>query len=795
MVLLATDGLLLRRGARDLVRVPALALREGWRVGVVGPNGSGKTTLLLALAGRFQPAEGRVLRPPGVDVALLAQAATAPPRGTLWDLAAAELAGLQALAHELERARPAADDPRDTGAGLRYADLLATFDQRGGFTAEARLRVGLSRVGVPEAAWPRPAEQAAGGERQRARLVGALTAASDVLLLDEPSNHLDLKGRAWLVEHLQARRGAVVLASHDRALLERVCTHVGRIEGGQLVVRRGSYAEVTQRVAGEARGRTRRDAARARRVAELERMAAELASFGHRGAQARKRRAERERVALQARAGAASTPPEPAPATVVATRSGAAAPAARGSEAANGPLLRARHLRVEGVLDDEHLELAAGQRLALVGPSGSGKSSLLALLAGARASDDMRTDLAWAAGTSLLYLDQVHRGLDPEASARAALEAWVTPAQTAGALAAAGLPHTVWERPSGSLSGGERARAALALLSVREADVLVLDEPTNDLDLPGIEALEALLCASRACIVLASHDEALVRALAAEVCAIEAGALVRYRGGLDGYRRGARRLEPTAADRLHDLGEDRLDRPDAPDAPDAPHPPDAPDAPATSTRTDSTTNAERETALEAERRAAEAALEDPLRLSERALERWRERRANAEAALLAGWDASLPPPEPRFRTREAGLPVFADRDGEDLVVQLGDGPALKVRRIGTVAHALPMPPPEGAGERSVLPWAWRALCHGAARLALYLLPVEVVQVASREALGGGPFERLDDTWWVARRTDLERSEGWLRVAAPTAAPGDGSASEHGGRRRRRKRRRRSRRGR
>ncbi len=792
MVLLTTEGLLLRRGARDLLRVPALALREGWRLGVVGPNGSGKTSLLLALAGRFQPAEGRVLRPPGVDVALLTQAATPASRGTLWDLAEAELAGLQALARELERARPKADDPRDSGAGLRYADLLATFDQRGGFTAETRLRAGLSRVGVPEATWRRAAEQAAGGERQRARLVGALTAASDVLLLDEPSNHLDLKGRAWLVEQLQARRGAVVLASHDRALLDRVCTHLGRIEGGQLVVRRGGYAEVTQRVAGEARGRARRDAARARRVAELERMAAELATFGHRGAQARKRRAERERDALRTQAGAASASPEPAPGTAFATRSPATAPAARGGTAPRGPLLRARHLRVEGVLDDERLELSPGQRLALVGPSGSGKSTLLALIAGVRASDDMRAELAWATGTSLLYLDQVNRGLDPEASARAALEAWVAPAQAAGALAAAGLPHTAWGRPSGSLSGGERARAALALLSVRDTDVLVLDEPTNDLDLPGIEALEAALSASRACIVLASHDEALVRALAAEVCAIEAGALVRYRGGLDGYRRGARRLEPTAADRLHGLGEDRLDRPDAPHPPDAT---DAADAPATSTRTASTTSAERETALEAERRAAEAALEDPLRLSERALERWRERRANAEAALLAGWDASLPPPEPRFRTREAGLPVFADRDGEDLVVQLGDGPALKVRRIGSIAHASPLPPPDGAAERSVLPWAWRALCHGAARLALYLLPVEVVQVASREALDGGPFAPLDDTWWVARRADLERSEGWLRAPTAAAARGDVRSSERHGRQQRGKRRRRSRRGR
>ena len=754
MILLSLHDLDLRRDERDLLRVASLDLAEGMRLGLVGANGSGKSTLLAAMAGALAPADGRVVRPPGVEVTLLTQSVAATPRVTLWDLARAELASLDALARDLERARPGAEDARDADAGLRYAELLAAFDQRGGFTADARLRVGLARVGVPESSWHRAAEAASGGERQRARLVGTLTAPSDVLLLDEPSNHLDLTGRAWLAEQLLGRRGAVVIASHDRALLDRVCSHVARIEAGQLVMRRGGYTEVAERVAGEDRGRGRREAARARRVAELERMAAELARFGHRGAATRRRRAERERAALLAESPVRADTPVAAPRD--ASRG---APTHTGGRRA-GVLLRARHLRVEGVLDDAHLTLTAAQRVALVGPSGSGKSTVLALVAGARESDDARAVLAWEDGTSLLYLDQVARGLDPERSAEEVLRDWVPAAQAAGALAAAGLPHAAWRRPCGSLSGGERARAALALVSVRDADVVVLDEPTNDLDLPGIEALEALLRASRACIVLASHDEALVRALDAEVCAVEAGALVRYRGGIDGYRRGSRRVEPTV-----DTG--ALDAATG-------------DGAAIGSSGDAITHGEPdEAALEAELRAAEAALEDPLRLSERERERWRARRAAAEAALVARADAALPAPAPRFRTREAGTDVTADRDGDALLVRLADGPAVHVRRVGRVAHLAPLPGAPGA-EHCTLPWAWRALCRGAARLALYLLPVDAVQVSSAVALAEAPFVALGDSWWVARRGDLERDEGWIRAEPLGEAP----RRERRGRRRR-----------
>jgi energy-coupling factor transporter ATP-binding protein EcfA2 len=311
-----------------------------------------------------------------------------------------------------------------------------------------------------------------------------------------------------------------------------------------------------------------------------------------------------------------------------------------------------------------------------------------------------------------------------------------------------GVGREVWDAPASTLSGGERARTGLALLVVREADVVLLDEPTNDLDLPTIETLEATLVAADAAIVVATHDERLVEALGAEVWAVEQGELVRYRGGVDGYRRGARRRERGLDAAPADAGARGAAARAATVVEDAEQgPSDGAD-------------------LDAALAQAEEALLDPTRASARDLARWRERRRELEARLLERWDATAAPPSPRFRTREAGLRVWADRDGEGLHVSLDGGPAVRVRRFGGVAHVVAV----AAADRDVLPWAWRALCHGAARLACYVLGVESVQVATEVDLSGGPYEPLAPGWWVARREELERREGWRRAGGPAPSP-------------------------
>jgi ATP-binding cassette subfamily F protein 3 len=704
-----------------------------------------------------------VRRAPGVWWTHVRQAEADDPEdgARLLDLAAAALAPLRALGAEVAATALALGDRPDAAALDAYGALQAAFEARGGYAADRRLAEALDRVGLADAA-ERAAAAASGGERRRARLAGALAAGVDVLLLDEPTNHLDLEARSWLGQRLLAHAGAVVFASHDRALIDAVATHVLVLgEPGPHRVRRGGWSAYVRDRAHADASDAKAAKLRARRVAELEAMAAELRAQGHRTAQVRRRRAEREAATL--RAEAAPTPGASGPRIALA---GAAV-------AAGGEVARFDHLTWGAVLDDAALTLHAGERLALVGPNGVGKSTLLRLIAGDLASEDPRARAWWRRGARVVHVDQLRRGLDDEVAPREALAAWVSEPRADGLLALVGLPRGAWSRPAATLSGGERARAAAALLMAREADVLLLDEPTNDLDLATIEALEGALAASPATIVIATHDARTIEALGAQVVTFEERRLVRWRGGLDGWRRGARRREPGAegaARAAAALADDALAPSRGPEGEDGEEL-GPPSVPAAASTTDLA-------AQDAARTAADLALDDPLRWSERELLRWRERRRSLEEALVLDVDRRLPAPRPAFRTREGGWPVWADRRDDGLAAWLDGGTAdgfiggaadpaaaVAVRVLDAdgrrVAHLVVA----RTDDRALAGWAWLALVVGAARLAFYVFDVDAVQVASDRPPGGG-FTAWAPGWWWWPRAELERAEGWGRVEAP-----------------------------
>jgi ATP-binding cassette subfamily F protein 3 len=770
-MLLRAESLTLRRGDRDLVRGLAFELGPGDRLALIGRNGCGKSTLLDALAGATAPVvDGRVRRAPGVWTARVAQAdgdAAGDVDGRLLDLAGAALAPLRALGAEVAAAAlrlGATPEPLELDA---YGALQAAYESRGGYDAERRLREALDRVGLVEV--ERAAATASGGERRRARLAGALAAGADLVLLDEPTNHLDLAARVWLATQLAAHPGAVVFASHDRALIDAAATHVLALDEPAPTVRRGGWTAWARQRAFADRADAKSARLRARRVAELEAMAAELRAQGHRTAQTRRRRAEREAAALRALPTVDAAGARPARLEVA-------------SAVAGGELARFDHLTWGEVLDDASLTLHAGERLALVGPNGSGKSTLLRLLAGELASEDPRAHARWRPGTRVLHLDQHGRGLDHATTPRAALGAWVSDARADGLLALVGLPHAAFARPVGTLSGGERARVGAALLMAREADVLLLDEPTNDLDVATIEALEAALAATPATVVLATHDARTIEALGAEVVTFEAGALVRWRGGLEGWRRGARRRE-----RGLEAPEGSPTDPDASGDADAAGVPASrpPDGASPGTATPAEAEVARAIARDAARAEVEAALDDPVRWSERERARWRTRRRVLEEALVEDVERGLTPPRPTFRTREGGWVVWGDRREGGLAAWLDGGdldPAARVAvRVlpagtGRVAHLVPT----AADDRCAAPWAWRALLGGAARLAFYALDVDAVQVATPRDPGGG-FEPWAPGWWWRARETFERAEGW-------GGGRDGGRAPRSRRRRRRPRR-------
>jgi ATP-binding cassette subfamily F protein 3 len=733
-MLIETRGLTLRRGDRELLSGFDWAVGAGERWALIGPNGVGKSTLLQALAGGAQAAvqDGDVRRAPGAWVASVAQHegdAAVPAGASLRDLAWAASAPLRELGTELER-RAAALGAAPSATQLEaYGAWEALFHDRGGYDVEARLDEALTRIGLADAA-KRDALAASGGERRRARLAGALVAGADVLLLDEPTNHLDLATRGWLAERLVRFGGAVVFASHDRAWIDAVATHVLLFGEGPPRRHEGGYTR--SRRAEDERQRTEAKAERLRRkrIAELEAMAAELRAQGHRRAEVRRRRATRELAGLQA--------VRPAP------RLGRASGVELNAETEGGELARFSHLTAGDVLHDADFALRGGERWALVGPSGSGKTTLLRLLAGETDSEDPRAERWWRAGTSVWFVDQHDRGLPDETAPLDVLAAWVGPARAASLLGQVRLTREAWSRPAATLSGGERARAGLALLMAREADVLLLDEPTNDLDLPMIEALEAALRATRAAVVIATHDARLLETLGAEVVTLEEGACVRWRGGLAGWRRGARRLEPGDPAFI---------------GPPAGFDPGGTGVSPRAELEDEAADVDRERAL------AEEVLSDPLRWGERERARWRARRRAAEEALLVAWDRHATAALPPYRTREAGWRVWGEPVDAGLRVWLEGDDGLgraTVRVAATAAGRVGHVVTARADDRCLTLSARRALVRGAARLAFYVHGVAAVQVAGADP---GGFESLAPGWWVWRRPVFEREEGWRRSSS------------------------------
>ena len=450
-------------------------------------------------------------------------------RGTVWAVAEGALAEVKRLEATLRDAETRLDE-----LGLaRYGELSALFEAAGGYKAEDALRAMLGRLGFAEVDLTRDVQTLSGGERARLALARALAGRADLLLLDEPSSYLDLPGKRWLEETLAASPETLLLASHDRALLDAVTTRTLHLKNGVVTSYRGPYSRFRAQV----------EHAAARRLREGARLAHERRSLTAR---------LREQPTLSARRGLgrrlARLPAAPPTAHEIA-------PAALTLDVAKlkpGQLvLEAQHLTLtqddKPLFNDVSLRLDAGDKVALVGPNGSGKTSLLNLLSGELESEDPEATVQVGRGVKLAVYDQQNRGLEDGVSLGEGLARSVSEARARSLLALVGLAD-MFDTPPELLSGGGRARAGIARLMATEAELLFLDEPSEGLDVEMVERLETALQDTPATFVLVSHDAALIDAVATRVVGLSDGELKEYRGGLAGYyaREAAARARPAA---------------------------------------------------------------------------------------------------------------------------------------------------------------------------------------------------------------------------------------------------------
>jgi ATPase subunit of ABC transporter with duplicated ATPase domains len=511
--MLSARGLTVEVGGSLLVEGVGFTVRAGDRVGLVGRNGAGKTSLLRVLGGMAPPKTGVIQRP-----AAFGYLPQDPRLDRIADhvTAVSHVLGgrdLDQLATRLEELRLKMEaQPGHEALVARWSRAHDRFEHAGGYAAEAEAKSLLAGLGLRLDRTEQQLKALSGGERRRVELARILFAGNEALLLDEPTNHLDNDARDWLLDFLRSYRGALVVVSHDLELLDESITRVlhldrpGEADIGELTEYKGTYSQY--RVA-RARDEERRAKIAAQQKTEIARLQALVDRWGAKQskaafANALETRIERIRSsavdAPTARRGLRLKLPDPPP----SGRTSLTVTGLTKSYGGGAP-----------VFEEVGFDIGRGERLLVLGLNGAGKTSLLRILAGEASADAGL--VSFGHQVSVGYYAQEHEGIR---SGRSVLDHMTetTPTLTnqirRRLLGTFGLSGDKVQQDAGTLSGGEKTKLALALLVAGRHNLVLLDEPTNNLDPPSREAVAAALASWPGTMVLVSHDVGFVRDLA-----------------------------------------------------------------------------------------------------------------------------------------------------------------------------------------------------------------------------------------------------------------------------------------
>ncbi len=505
-----------------------LELRAGEHVALVGPNGAGKSTLLRILTGEVSPDAGTIGLGPKVKVGYVQQHVKFPEGATVWSEACRAAGDLTQLVSQSEKITLKLADVTDS---RERHQLMEQFDrlqveihQRDAYNWEHQVHRVLEGMGFERAIWSMPIEKLSGGQRNRLLLACVLIGQPDLLILDEPNNHIDVETTEWLEQTLAASSSAILVVSHDRYFLDCVADQVLELVDGKIDRFKGNYSAYVRQKSERLEVQRRTFERQQQEIEKLEDFVRKHHA-GQKSTQAEDRRKKLERMEKVERPREIPTPRFQFP---EATRTGDIVLRCDKASKGFGSLK---------LFDRLQFQIERGERWAILGSNGAGKTTLLRCLLGTESLDQGVVELG--AGVKIGYFDQLLSQLSLDDTP---VEAIRVPhreridLERRNILATFGIQGDLATKPLRLLSGGERNRTMLALLAALEANFLILDEPTNHLDLWSREALESALRSFGGTVLLVTHDRYLVNAVADHILVLRDGKASVVQGNYEDYR-------------------------------------------------------------------------------------------------------------------------------------------------------------------------------------------------------------------------------------------------------------------
>ncbi len=524
---------------RQILKSLALTIENQDRIGLVGSNGCGKSTFLRILteqesADRLDTEEPVISTATHLRIGYLAQNAGLDGAKTVEEEMTAAFAPLLEAQAEMHRLEAKMNSGLTADETDEYTRLSAYFETNGGYHTEVRMKTVLYGMGFTDKDFSRTVSGFSGGEKTRLALCKLLLESPDLLILDEPTNHLDFQTVGWLEDYLKEWKGALLIVSHDRFFLDRLCTSICELEQGVLTRYRGNYTAFTK-LRAEARERQQKEYdAQQKEIAKLEDYVAKnlVRASTSKSAKSRIKQLDKmERIdrpfAEQKSAKLAFTYAVTPPLDIL--------------EVKNIDLTVGKGSTQKTLMEGISFAVRRGEKIGIIGENGAGKSTLLKVLRNVIPHKGL---VRWAAGTRLGVFEQESESLNPYATVFDELHdryPTLSDFEVRSLLGQVRLTGENVFKETGVISGGERAKLCFAILMMEHGNVLLLDEPTNHLDLATKEVLEEALAAFDGTILFVSHDRYLLERIADNLLVMDSGTLQRYKGKFSAYQEEIKR--------------------------------------------------------------------------------------------------------------------------------------------------------------------------------------------------------------------------------------------------------------